>query len=166
LHLGFLWEEFSANFDRANNHTGCAMPTKKPPNSFLKRVNCTRVSAELLGEVMEMHAGLSPEDRTVFEVRAIRMFELLDSKGLGKDRADLAMAIDFRLSALARMQKDKVLRGWTMPGAEAGMDYIHADLLKAAAEEPLIEDSKGQAVFDVQKFRNRVLANAQMRGNA
>jgi hypothetical protein len=66
---------------------------------------------------------------------------------------------------LARLQKDQVLRGWTMPGTEAGMDYIHADLLKAAAEEPLIE-RRGQAVFDVRSFRDRVLANAQVRGNA
>jgi|GEM_PF-974544 len=133
--------------------------------SFLVRVNRTKVTADLLGEVLEMHAAMSAEDRPVFEARAIRIFELLERKGLNEDRGALATAIDFRLTALARLQKDNALHGWTMPGTEAGMDYIHADLLKAAAEEPLIE-KHGQAVFDVQSFQNRVLTNAKMRGSA
>ena len=140
------------------------MSTRRKSESFLDRANRTRVTADLLGEVLEMHAAMSPEDRPVFEARAVRLFQLLEKKGV-KDTGELAIAIDFRLMALARLQKDDALRGWTMPGTEKGMDYIHADLVKAAAEEPLI-DHKGKAVFDVQSFRNRVLANAQMRGSA
>jgi hypothetical protein len=80
------------------------------PN-FLEQVNRTVVSAELLGEAIKMHAAMPAEDRPVFEVRAIRLFELLDKKKLGKDRAALALAIDFRLTALARLHDKEVLRG-------------------------------------------------------
>jgi hypothetical protein len=76
------------------------------------------------------------------------------------------MAIDFRLQALARLRKDSVLRGWSIPGAEPGLRYIHADVLKAAAQEPIIEDEAKQAAFDAESFRRRVLANAEARGRA
>ena len=46
------------------------------------------------------------------------------------------------------------------------MDYIHVDLLKAAAEEPLIEDAQQQAAFDVDGFEKRMLFLAKMRGGA
>jgi len=113
-----------------------------------------------------MHAAMPAEDRGVFEARAIRLFKLLERKGLGDNRATLAMAIDFRLQALARLQKDSVLRGWSIPGAEPGLEYIHADVLKAAAQEPIIEDEAKQAAFDAESFRHRVLANAEARGRA
>jgi hypothetical protein len=135
-------------------------------SSFLRQVNRTAVSAELLGEVLKMHAEMPAEDRPVFEARAVRLFELLDRKGLDRNRGSLAIAIDFRLTALARLHSDKILRGWSMPGTEPGMDYVHGDLVKAAAEEPLIEDAQGQATFDVESFRRRVLANADTRGRA
>ncbi len=54
--------------------------------SILDQVNRTAVSADLLGEVLELHAAMPAEDRPVFEVRAVRLFELLDRKGLREDR--------------------------------------------------------------------------------
>src|SRR5262245_10522172 len=83
------------------------------------------------------HAEMPAEDRPVFEARAIRLFELLDRKGLGKDMGALAVAINFRLEALARLHANSMLRGWSMLDSEPGMNYIHAYLVKAAAEEPL-----------------------------
>jgi hypothetical protein len=134
------------------------------PN-FLEQVNRTVVSAEVLGEAIKMHAAMPAEDRPV-EVRAIRLFELLDKKKLGRDRAALALAIDFRLTALARLHDKDVLRGWSMPGNEPGVEFIHADLVLAAAEEPVIEDAAGQVAFDPKSFRRRLLANAETRGRA
>ncbi|QCO04900.1 hypothetical protein [Azospirillum argentinense] len=40
------------------------------------------------------------------------------------------------------------------------------DVLKAVAEEPLIEDSDGQAIFDPDSFQRRVLAYAETSGKA
>jgi hypothetical protein len=135
--------------------------------NFLKRANRTKVSPELLGEILQMHSEMTPEDRKVFEVRTIRIFELLKSKGLHADKiATLAMAIDFRLTALARLQLDAGLRGWSLPGLEPGAISIPFDVLKAAAEEPLIENDEKQAAFDVEGFRRRVLRNAEAAGQA
>ena len=135
-------------------------------SNILDDVNRTKVSAELLGEVLKMHAALPPEDRGVFEVRAIRLFELLDSKNLNEDRGLLSMAIDFRLTALARLEHDAALRGWSLPGTEPGMISISFDVLKAVAEEPLIENAEQQAAFDLDSFRRRVLTNAETVGRA
>ncbi|HEY0281174.1 MAG TPA: hypothetical protein VGC27_00955, partial [Rhizomicrobium sp.] len=104
---------------------------------FLERVNRTKVTADLLGDVLKMHAAMAPEDRAVLEVRFIRLLELLDKKGLGRGRrrAALATAIEFRLEALAGLESDHALRAWIMPGEELGCDYVHAELLEAAAKE-------------------------------
>jgi hypothetical protein len=134
---------------------------------FLDRVNRTKVSAKLLGEVMEMHAAMPPEDRGVFEARAFRIFELLKGKGQGTAKiAALSMAIDFRLTALARLERDSALRGWSIPGSKPGAISISLDVVKAAATEPLIEDSESQATFDAESFRRRVLAKAEPDGRA
>jgi hypothetical protein len=133
-------------------------------NAYLDRVNRTTVSAELLGEVIEMHAGMPAEDRPALEARAIRLFELLERKKL-KTPATLAMAINLRLEAFARLCGDDRLRGW-LRGDGPGAAFIHADVLKAAANEPLIEDAAGRVAFDADSFHRRVLANAECRGTA
>jgi hypothetical protein len=134
---------------------------------YLDGVNRTKVSAELLGEVVQMHTAMSPEDRPVFEARTVRIFELLKSNGVrGRRIATLAIAIDFRLTALARLQNDSPLRGWSMPSQEPGAISIAVDVLKAAAEEPLIENAEKQAAFDAERFRRRLLAITEPDGRA
>ncbi|HVB17335.1 MAG TPA: hypothetical protein VNF04_12430 [Stellaceae bacterium] len=134
---------------------------------YLDSVNRTKVKTELLVEVLRMHAAMAPEDRGVFEARAFRIFELLKSKGMRADRiASLATAIDFRLTALARLERDAALRGWSIPRQEPGASSISVDVLKAAAEEPLIENIEGKATFDADRFRRRILANVEPDGCA
>ena len=125
---------------------------------FLDRVNRTKVSAHLLVEVLQMHAAMAPEDRPLFEARAFHIFELLKSKGVRTNRiASLATAINFRLMALARLERDAALRGWSIPRQEPGASLISGEVVKAAAEEPLIEKAEKQAAFDAESFRRRVL---------
>jgi hypothetical protein len=135
---------------------------------YLETVNRTKVSPELLVEVVQLHTAMAPEDRPVFEARAFRIFELLKSKGVRSDRkiAALATAIDFRLTALARLQRDAVLRGWSMPGRESGAISISIDALKVAADEPLIENAEKQAAFDADSFRRRLLSITEPDGRA
>jgi hypothetical protein len=134
---------------------------------YLDSVNRTKVSPELLIEVVQMHAGMAAEDRPVLEARAFRIFELLKSKGLrGRRIAALATVIDFRLTALARLERDAGLRGWSRPRLESGAVSISTDAIRAAAEEPMIEDSDGRATFDVEHFRQRVLVKAEPEGRA
>jgi hypothetical protein len=79
--------------------------------------------------------------------------------------AALATAIDFRLTALARLEQEAALRGWSISQG-GGVSSISADALKAAAEEPLIENAKGKATFDAERFRQRVLTHAEPDGRA
>lgn len=135
-------------------------------SSFIRRVNKTKVEPKLLAEMMEMHAGMSAEDRPVFEARAFRMFELLDEHGFrGKRRAELSLALDFRLTALARLTDAQGGRGFTRPGSEKGMDWVHADLVRCAAEEPLVERDD-QPMFDIESFQRRLLTITEMQGEA
>ncbi|WP_156652628.1 hypothetical protein [Methylobacterium sp. Leaf86] len=121
----------------------------------------------LLAEAMERHSNMPPEDRGVFEAIAFELFRFLTEKGFeGSRHGDLAMAINFRLTALARLVQGDQVRGWTLPGDTEGLTYLHADVLKAAAKEPLVEDDKGQAAFDGPAFAQHVLSLAAARGRA
>jgi hypothetical protein len=134
---------------------------------YLDRVNRTKVKPDLLVEVLQMHAAMAPEDRGVLEARAFRIFELLKSKGLRSSRiASLATAIDFRLTALARLEHDTALRGWSVPLQEPGVSSISTEAIRAAAEEPLVENAEGKATFDAERFRRRVLASVKPDGRA
>jgi hypothetical protein len=134
----------------------------------MEQVNRTTVPADLLGEALEMF-GVMPEalDLAGFEARATQMFRLLDRKAPGQNRAALATAIELRLKALARLQRDEALLGLFTPGGEfglftpggeSGLTIIHANLVKAAVSEPLIEDADGEPSFGAESFRLRVLA--------
>lgn len=136
-------------------------------SDYLQRVNQETVAPELLREVLTMYALMPAEDRSVFEARAFRLFELLQARGLAAD-SDLPMAIEFRLEALASLQGERALGAWTLPGKQGGDGavYVHADLVKAAAEEPLVETNAGRPGFDPDSFKRRVLAISDMRGTA
>lgn len=132
---------------------------------FKKDLNRIAVTAELLGEVMEMYAALAPEQRS-FEARARRVVELLTAKGYDRNRGLLAVAITIRLMALDAILQDSEVQCWTLPGTEAGVTYVHSDLLRAAAEEAVLEGSMGEPIFDTANFRRRVLQLAAARGRA
>lgn len=136
-------------------------------SGFLKTVNKTNVEPGLLGDVMQMHADMPAEDRLSFEARAFRMFDLLNGRGYRvKKRADLSVAIDFRLAALARLIDARGGRGFTMLGREENMDWVHADLVRCAAEEPVIDDEAYQPAFDADRFEQRLLAICETQGEA
>ena len=135
--------------------------------SFLEKVNRTLVAPELLGEAMQMHAEMPVEDRRVFEGRSVALFQMLTDKGFkGRRHADLAMAIEFRLQALSRLIEAGITRGWTLPGGADGRTYLHADVLWAAAREPLIESADKQPSFDPDGFSRRLMELTQAKGQA
>jgi hypothetical protein len=134
---------------------------------FLERVNRTAVSPKLLGEAMELWANMAPEDRPALEARAFRLFEFLKNKGsAGRRHSDLALAINFRPIALARLVHGDHVKGWTLADREEGVTLLHADVLRAAAKEVLIEDPDNAIAFEANSFVRRVLHVAQPRGRA
>jgi len=117
--------------------------------------------------VLQVVDAMAPEDRGVLEARLFQVFELLKSKGLrGRRIGSLATAIDFRLTALARLDHAGGLRGWSVPQRERGLSSLSVEALKVAADEPLIENAQGKAAFDAERFRRRILANVQPDGRA
>lgn len=135
--------------------------------SILTRVNRTKVAAELLFDVIQMHSEMPAEDRPVLEARMVRMFQLLSEKGLkGRRHADVSIAIQFRLEALARLIREDATRGWTMPGKETGATSIDINLLTVAAQEPLVEGPDGHAAFNPDGFQKRILRITEAKGQA
>ena len=51
-------------------------------------------------------------------------------------------------------------------GHQPGAVSISLDVLRVAAEEPLIENASGEAVFEADSFRRRLLAVTEPDGSA
>jgi hypothetical protein len=76
------------------------------------------------------------------------------------------LTVTIRLMALDAVLDDGKVRGWMLPGSESEITYVHADLLRAAADEPIVEGPEGQPIFIAGSFRQRLLQIAASRGNA
>ncbi len=133
---------------------------------FTERAMSTEVSPELLAASMEAIGELPADQRGSFEGRAFCLFRLLEELDEAGEAALIAFAIQLRLEALARLHDDRGLRAWTVPGDAEGADYIHADVVAAAAVEPLVAIDDHTVGFDPESFRARVLADAAVRGHA
>lgn len=131
---------------------------------LLKRVNKTKVDPQLMEEILEAVAEL-PADHRDFEGTTIEIVKRVADLGLPeRDRMDLSMAINFRFMAFARLMQDGGGRGWREAGKD-GCTFVHGELVQAAAEEPVIERDE-QIVFDADSFHRRLLALAEMHGEA
>ena len=139
------------------------MAEKREMSEILDRINRIDVPPELLTEMIEMHADLPDEERSNVAAVAARLGELLERKGLAV--SDLAVAIDRRIRALARLMATDGARGWIMAGEPTGPSYIHAVLVQVAADEPLIEIAH-EPGFDPFSFWARVLRISTARGTA
>ncbi len=131
---------------------------------IIKRANKTKVHPKLMEQVLDEVAEMPAEDRG-FEGATFAVVKLVAEMGLPeRQRMDLGLAINFRLMALARLTESGGGRGWTLPGEE-GCTFIHGELVRAAAEEPMIEVD-GQVAFDPESFHRRLLALAETHGQA
>jgi hypothetical protein len=111
---------------------------------------------------------LPEEDRKDMTRRAFTVIRVLDEHDIERginERDDLLTGIVFRLEALARLKDEPAFRAWSMKSGTPDMDYIHEDLIEAAAVEPLVM-GKHQARFDAKSFFNRVLQISEARGQA
>jgi hypothetical protein len=122
---------------------------------FKDKINAISLPPELLGEAMVLYAGLPPEEQS-FEARTQRVVALVAAKGLA-NHGMIAMAVTVRLMALDGALEDAGIRRWTLPGDQPSRSYVHACVLHAAAVEPVLEGPRGQPVFDLERFRTRVL---------
>lgn len=134
---------------------------------FLNKVNSTIVPPDLLAEVLERYAAppvaVDGEILESFMQRRDRLSEICDRRGIEKT-VELSIAINLRVAALESLPAE-ALRGWSVPGNAPGPGFVHLDLVKAAAEEPVIEDGSKQKrlIFNPESFRCRLLEIAQGR---
>jgi hypothetical protein len=124
------------------------------------------VPVELLKAALDAVADLPDEDRKDLTGRTLAVIRLLDKHNVPRDiegRGELLAGNQFRMEALARLRDDSAYRAWSMKSAIPKMDYIHEDLVEAAAVEPL-KMSKRIARFDPKSFFKRVLEKSEARG--
>ena len=124
----------------------------------LDRANRTPVLPELLVEAIELFVEMPCEEQSVLDLRTLRLVELLRARGFsGRRHADLVVAIIFRSSALADLVRCEPVNGWIVSAEQRGMTWLHAELIRAAAKEALIEAPDTVATFDVRSFSRRIL---------
>lgn len=134
-------------------------------SGFLMRANEAPLTVELLADAMEAIADMPDEDRRDMTARMLCIIRHLEDAGVGDKRADLGLAINFQLHALAQLTAAGGLRGFRHVGAEQGMDWLHKDVIRATVEVPLREID-GDAAFEAQEFHDRLLAIATAAGHA
>jgi hypothetical protein len=60
----------------------------------------------------------------------------------GGRHTDLVVAIFFRSFALAHLVRCEPVNGWIISAEERGRTRLHAEVIRAAAEEALVEDPR------------------------
>lgn len=134
--------------------------------SIIQEVNEYELKPELLREAMEAVAETDPADRDTFEAHMLAVNNTIRSHGIRMgEGADAAIAIHFRISALARILKGGGARGFQHPTPEPGKISIAEAVVYCAATQPLL-DQDGPVSFDEEKFNRCVLTNAAVRGQA
>lgn len=131
---------------------------------MLENVNATALSPELLMAALVAIDEMPPEDRPDMTARMMVVISTLQREAPEADRAGLAMAVNFRLTALAHLMTSERLAGFKQPG---GLDYelISEDVVRTAAVVPLrmIDD---ELSFDPHQFRDHLLSIASPAGKA
>jgi hypothetical protein len=115
-------------------------------SEFKVRINATEIAPELLGEVMVMIAALVSAERDALEARATRVVELVEPKRTDGNSGLLAVAVIIRLMAFDAVMEDHLMKKWLIPGTQRDITYAHGDLLRVAAEEPVVEGPQGHGL--------------------
>ena len=123
---------------------------------MLTRINATAVTGALLELALRALNALPNEKRNDFDQR---MSVLLDALRRDVESTQLmvsAIAIDFRLRALARLVESTLLQGCEID-LVTRCTKISAAALYVASQEPLVRNPAGLATFDPGSFKARLL---------
>lgn len=125
-------------------------------DGFFKRINEYQLEPELLMGAMEAIADLAPDDRKSFEGRTITIVRFVHEQDFpDDDRADAAMAINFRLMALAKLNLPGFRQWRIIASTKDDPDLLHEDVVRCAAIEPLVRDGEDLS-FDRNSFTRRL----------
>lgn len=134
----------------------------------IENVNGTNLDPALLIEASRVHAELPQSSRADMAACTIAFIEMLREWGFeGKEARNLLLAINFRMEALSYLllQGHREVKGWSFDGSGPEMVFVEEELVRTAADEPLIEVD-GQARFDPDSFFKRLLRISSHIGEA
>lgn len=141
-----------------------------PDAGVIERANAVRLTPALLKEVMRALDALPSCQRGDFTARGQAMLRLLDDElpeiVAPRDHAAVLLALDLRMSALARLCERPEWRAWLGESSRlTPSSHLHDAMIEAAATEPLIERD-GRAVFDPGRFFRTMLRRCEAEGQA
>ena len=128
----------------------------------------TPLDPAMLKRALIEFSNMETEDRKDFTARAVTMIRILDQEENIEtgERAWMAMAVEWRLEALARLQSTPQFRRYSTGQDEEGADWIRADMIELAATEPLIRIDDYSVTFDAETFFQKLLASDAPEGSA
>jgi len=135
---------------------------------LIKKAMKTPVDPDLLRLALSEFAKLDHRDRNDFEGRAFATFRLLEKNKTVKqqDRPWLPLAIEWRLSALAKLSERIEMKAFTIGPDKSGATWLSDDVLQVAAREPLIQKDRYTVEFSADSFLANLLRRAKPAGNA
>jgi len=120
------------------------------------QINRYQLDPELLMCALEAIADMDPEDRKSFEGRTITIIRLVHERDIpDEERSDAAMAINFRLMALAKLDVPAFPIWRIAAEGKEDPDLLHEDVVQCAAEEPLVRDGEDLS-FERGRFTERL----------
>jgi hypothetical protein len=123
---------------------------------YVARINRVDVSSDdLLSLSKEIHE-MPPEQRD-WEGRAICAIRLFS------EQKDKALAVTWRLEALAKLISSESLPHWAKQEAEDGARMVAGSVFVAAAKEPILLSDEGP-FFNPETFLNCVLEQSEVEG--
>jgi len=128
----------------------------------------TPLDPAILKRAMIEFSKMETEDREDFTGRAITMICFLDQEeGIETGERDwMALAVEWRLRALTRLQSSPEFRAYSTGQDEGGADWIRTDMIELVATEPLIKIDDYSVTFDAETFFQKLLATDTPEGNA
>jgi hypothetical protein len=124
--------------------------------AFFDRIDRYQLDPELLMGALEAIADMDPADRKSFEGRTITIIRFVHERDIPDDeRSDAAMAINFRLMALAKLDLPAFPVWRVVAERTDDPDLLHEDVLRCAADEPLVRDPEDLS-FDRGRFTKRL----------
>lgn len=148
-----------------------AKKANHPQSKITASIFSAKITTDDLVMALEVWAKMPEADRKEYDARTVALLpQIAGPPGQRRSDDDIQKnanklsGIMFRMEALARLAHLPQFKGWSLPAAEQGAEYVNHSVLEAAAAEPLIEVN-GRPEFDPDKFFERLLYISEKAGS-
>lgn len=143
-------------FDAASRTIPASTPPAADKPDMLSRLNAITVDPDLLAIAANALSDAPDDKRNDFDQRMIVLIDVLKRNPQEAKLSLLALAIDFRLRALARLIEATFVLGCEVD-LVSRRPRVTNDALRAACKERLVRNKAGLASFDISSFKARLL---------